>query len=180
MPLPGWLQRVWLGRCSRPAGERPIWRHVLARPPVRVLEVGLGTLGRAERLLKLLRTIDPAAAVQFVGIDRFESRTPADPPGVSLQEAHRRLTGLARVQLVPGNADGALARVGNHVGVFDLVLVSADEPSEQMERTWFFLQRLVRPDSTILVEPAPGAAWAPLAPQRLAELASRPLRRRAA
>jgi hypothetical protein len=180
MTLPGWLQRVWLGRCSRPAGERPIWRHVLACPPRRVLEVGLGTLGRTERLLKLLRTIDPSTPVQFVGIDRFESRTPADRPGVSLQEAHRRLTGLARVQLVPGNADGALARVGNHVGVFDLVLVSADEPPEQMERTWFFLQRLVRPDSTMLVEPGPGATWGVLAPPRLAELASRPLRRRAA
>lgn len=180
MPLPGWLQRVWLGRFSRPAGERPIWRHVLARSPRRVLEVGLGTLSRTERLLALLRSIDPSAAVQWVGVDRFESRTPADRPGVSLQEAHRRLTPLARVQLVPGNADGALARVGNHVGVFDLVLVSADEPAEQMERTWFFLQRLVRPDSTILVEPTPGAPWGELAPARLAELASRPLRRRAA
>jgi len=180
MPLPGWFQRLWLGRFSRPAGERPIWRTVLARPPRRVLEVGLGTLHRTERLLGLLGGIDPSTPVQFVGIDRFESRSPADGPGVTLRDAHRRLTPLGRVQLVPGGADSALARVGNHVGVFDLVLVSADEPAGQMERTWFFLRRLLRPDSVLMVEPAPGAAWETMATERLEELAARPLKRRAA
>ena len=180
MALPGWLGTLWLTRFSRPAGERTLWRHVLRHPPQRILEVGMGTLARTERLLQLARGLSPAQPVQLVGIDRFESRTPADPPGVTLKEAHKRLTSLAKVQLVPGNADAALARVGNHIGVFDLVLVSADEEARHLEKAWFYIQRLVRPESTILVEPAPRAAWRPLENERLQELAARPLQRRAA
>ena len=180
MALPGWLATLWMTRFSRPAGERAIWRHVLRSPPSRILEVGMGTLGRTERLLHLARGLSGTQPVQLVGIDRFESRTASDPPGVTLKEAHKRLTALAKVQLVPGNADAALARVGNHIGVFDLVLVSADEEARHLDKAWFFIQRVVRAESTILVEPAPRATWRPLEPARLQELAARPLQRRAA
>lgn len=180
MPLPGWFATLWMTRFSRPSGERPIWRQVLGSPPRRVLEVGIGTLGRTERLLRLLGSIGHADPVQYVGVDRFESRTPADGEGVSLKEAHRRLTPLAKVQLVPGGADSALARVANHVGVFDLVLVSADEDARHLERAWFFIQRVVRPDSAILVEPSRGGSWHGLDAASLRELADRAVRRRAA
>lgn len=180
MALPGWIGTLWMTRFSRPAGERTIWRQVLRHPPQRILEVGMGTLARTERLLGLVAGLAPVQPVQFVGIDRFESRTPADAPGVTLKQAHKRLTPLAKVQLVPGNAEAALARVGNHIGVFDLVLVSADEEPRNLEKAWFFIQRVVRAESTILVEPSPGAAWLTLEPARLQELAARPLQRRAA
>ena len=180
MALPGWFGSLWLTRFSRPAGERTLWRHVLKQPPQRILEIGMGTLARTERLLQLAGGMSSGQPVQLVGIDRFESRTPADPPGVTLKEAHKRLTTLAKVQLVPGTADSALARVGNHIGVFDLVLVSADEDQRHLEKAWFFIQRVVRPESTILVEPAPKAAWRPLEAERLKQLAARPLERRAA
>ncbi len=180
MALPGWLGSLWLTRFSRPAGERPIWRHVLRQPPQRILEIGLGTLSRTEKLLGLVRAQAPSATLQYVGIDRFESRTPADSPGVTLKVAHQRLTSLAKVQLVPGNADAALARVSNHLGVFDLVLVSADDDQRHLERSWFFIQRLVRAESTVLVEPSRAAAWEPIEPARLQELAARTVQRRAA
>lgn len=180
MPLPGWLQTLWMTRFSRPAGERPLWRHVLRQPPQRILELGLGTLTRTERLLRLAATLRPEQPIQFVGIDRFESRTPSDPPGVSLKDAHRRLTNLGKVQLVPGTADAALARVGNHIGVFDLVLVSGDENEGQLGKAWFFLQRLVRPESTVFVEESPGATWRVIGPEAIERLAARPLQRRAA
>jgi hypothetical protein len=179
MALPGWFGSLWLTRFSRPAGERPLWRHLLRGTPQRILEIGLGTLTRTERMLSL---VGPTATgpVQYVGIDRFESRTPADPPGVTLKQAHQRLTQLAKIQLVPGNADSALARVSNHLGVFDLVLVSADDEAKHLERSWFFVQRLVRPTTTILVEPSRGATWEPLDAARLEALASRTVQRRAA
>lgn len=167
-------------RFSRPAGERPLWRHVLRHPPHRILEVGLGTLVRTERLLRLAATLRTDQPIHFVGIDRFESRTPADPPGVSLKDAHRRLTTLGKVQLVPGTADAALSRVGNHIGVFDLVLVSGDESEGQLGKAWFFLQRVVRSESTVFVERTPGASWRAIGPDELERLAARPLQRRAA
>ncbi len=123
MALPRWFGSLWLTRFSRPAGERPIWQHLLR---------------------------------------------------------HQRLTSLAKVQLVPGNADSALARVSNHLGVFDLVLVSADDEPKHLERSWFFVQRLVRPTSTILVEPSLGRSWEPLHAAGLDALASRTVQRRAA
>lgn len=179
MALPGWFGSLWLTRFSRPAGERPIWRHLLGNRPQRVLEIGLGTIARTERMLALVGTT-PTGPLQYVGIDRFESRSPADPPGVTLKQAHQRLTTLAKVQLVPGNADSALARVSNHLGVFDLVLVSADDEAKHLERSWFFIQRLVRPTTTILVEPSRGATWEHVDAARLEALASRTVQRRAA
>jgi monoamine oxidase len=91
----------------------------------------------------------PATEVTYVGVDRFESRGPSDPPGVSLKEAHQRLHGKARVQLVPGNVDSALARVCNHLGVFDLVVISAANDERHLSRCWFFLQRVTGPQTTV-------------------------------
>jgi hypothetical protein len=112
-------------------------------------------------------------------LDRFEGRDAGDPPGVSLKEAHRRLHGLARVQLVPGNVDTSLARLGNMLGHVDLVLISSDVDPRHMERSWFFIQRLVTDSSTVMVEPKAGMPWTVLPRPRLEELATRVVARRA-
>ena len=174
----GIVRRIWLSRFSRPAAERILYRHVLRSRPRRMLELGLGLLGRTERLLRAV-----GSDLQYVGVDRFESRTPSDPPGVSLKQAHRRLHGLARVQLVPGNVDTSLARLCNHLGVFDLVVISADTDERHLERSWFFLQRVTNPATTVFLESRSGASstWAVVSKPRIDELAARsvqpPLRR---
>lgn len=172
----GWMGALWLSRFSRPASERVIHRHVLRNPTRRILEIGMGTLVRTERLL---RAAARAGGVQYVGLDRFEGRDVGDPPGVSLKEAHRRLHARAKVQLVPGNVDTSLARIGNMLGHFDLVLVSADNDQRHLERCWLFIQRVVAKDTTILVEPRAGAPWRELSRSRLEELAARVVVRRA-
>jgi len=174
----GLVRRIWLSRFSRPAAERPLYRHVLGSRPRRLLELGLGMLGRTERLLRA-----GGVDLHYVGLDRFESRSPSDPPGVSLKQAHRRLRGLARVQLVPGNVDSSLARLCNHLGVFDVVVVSADTDERHLERCWFFLQRLTGPATTLFLESRTAAAstWTTMTKPRIDELAARsvqpPLRR---
>lgn len=174
----GWIRSFWLARFSQPAAERVVYRHVLRSRPTRILEIGLGLLVRTERLLGALDRpgADPVA---YVGLDRFEGRAPSDPPGVSLKQAHRRLNGLARVRFVPGNPDTSLARLCNQLGTFDLVLVSADNDERHMERAWFFIRRLVTPQTTVLVETAAGGAWIELTRARLDELAARTVGRRA-
>lgn len=173
----GWMGALWLARLSRPAGERAVYRHVLRHAPGRILEIGLGTLVRTERMLRAAARA--GGEVAYVGLDRFEGRAAADPPGVSLKEAHRRLAGLGRVRLVPGNADASLARVCNQLGQFDLVLVSADNDPRHLERAWFFIQRLLSPSTTVLVEPTPGSSWTPLPRSRVDELAARTVLKRA-
>ena len=168
----GFVRRLWLTRLSQPASDRVLHRHVLAARPRRILEVGLGLLVRTERLLQ---AAGRDGAVQYVGIDRFEGRSPSDPPGVSLKTAHRRLHALGRVQLVPGNADTALARLGNHLGTFDLVVVSADADERHLERAWFFVQRITGPATAVWVESRSAArsTWVQLSRSRLDELAAR-------
>jgi hypothetical protein len=177
----GFLESTWLTRLSRPAGERVVYRSVLRAPPQRLLEIGLGTLVRTQRLLRAVGSrLDPAT-VHYVGLDRFEGRLPSDPPGVTLKEAHRTLSRKARIQLVPGNVDTSLSRVCNHLAPFDLVLIAADGDERQLDRCWFFLQRLTTAGTRVFVEPrsARGSAWTLLPKPRLDELAARLVMQRA-
>ena len=118
-----------------------------------------------------------AADINYVGLDRFESRGPTDPPGVSLKQAHQRLHGKARVQLVPGNVDSALARVCNHLGVFDLVVISAANDERHLSRCWFFLQRVTGPQTTVFIESGP--AWTVLPKAKIDEMAAKAVLSRA-
>ncbi|MFM1997694.1 MAG: hypothetical protein RLZZ111_2081 [Planctomycetota bacterium] len=176
----GLLRRLWLTWLSHPARERPIYRHCLRTPPKRVIELGLGSLVRTERMLGLLRATAPTETVHYVGLDRFEGRQPDDPPGVTLKAAHQRLHGMARVQLVPGNVDTALSRLCNHLGAFDLVLVSSDNDPRHLERSWFFIQRLITPQSSVFVESPSGGGWSTITKARVDELAAKTVLRRAA
>jgi hypothetical protein len=65
------------------------------------------------------------------------------------------------------------------LGHFDLVLVSADNDERHLERCWLFIQRLVTPSTTVLVEARSGAPWTVLPRARLEELAARVVVRRA-
>jgi len=176
----GFWSSFWLTRLSRPAVERPMYRHVLSHRPATILELGLGTLGRTERMLKA-----SGGGVRYVGIDRFEAREPGEPAGVTLKQAHRRLHALGRVQLVPGHADSALARLCNHLGTFDLVLISAEIEDSILDRCWFFLQRMTCGDTTLFLEPRSAdrsAAWKVMAKRQVDERAAsavRPALRRA-
>lgn len=179
----GWFRGFWLNRLSKPAGERPIYRLAARTKPRRILELGLGTLQRTERLLRVAATAP--GQVHYVGLDRFEGRLPTDPPGVSLKQAHQRLHALGRVQLVPGNVDGSLSRLCNHLGVFDLVLVSSDNDPRHLERCWFFIQRVVNDRTTVLVETAESGGraatvWKTVTKPQIDELASRTILKRVA
>lgn len=170
----GFWRAFWLTRLSKPAGERPIHRHVLRSRPATILELGLGTLERTERMLR-----SSAAGVRYVGIDPFEARDPAGPAGVTLKQAHRRLHALARVQLVPGNADAALGRLCNHLGTFDLVLIAADVGATELDRCWFFLQRMIHGGTMLFHEHRPAGravTWQVVSKSQVDERASRAVR----
>lgn len=172
------LRRIWLTRFSSPASERPLLRLVLRHQPSKILELGLGTLQRTERLLGVATSL---GSLHYVGLDRFEARLPGDPAGVTLKEAHRRLHGRGRIQLVPGNADSTLARLCNQLGSFDLILISASTDRRNLTRCWFFLQRVVRPDTVVVQEFVNDAtvSWQIVPHERVADLASQTILRRA-
>lgn len=182
----GFFKRLWLVYRSKPAGERPLLSAIRGVPArtdgsIRILELGLGTLRRAERVLRLAGSRKDRPNVHYVGLDRFEARLPADPPGVTLKQAHQALAKLAKVQLVPGNVDTSLSRLCNHLGTFDLVIVSRDADPRHLDRSWFFIQRLVTPTTVVYVEPsAAGGPWQKIGKTRVDELAARTVGRRVA
>lgn len=171
----GLFRRIWLHNFVKPAEERVLIRHLLEHDVERMLEIGVGTLERTERLLAAV----PSGSMRYVGIDPFESRGPDDPPGVSLKEAHRRLTRRAQVQLVPGPVDATLARVCNHIGVFDMIAVANGLSAGTLERVWFFARRLVRPTSAVFHQSADGA-WSRLSRDMLEAKSRQVLGRQAA
>jgi hypothetical protein len=171
----GFFSRIWLNHFTKPAEERVLLKHVLEHDVRDLLEIGLGTLERTERLLSTLGS----PAVRYVGLDLFESRSVGDAPGVTLKEAHRRLTKRCAVQLVPGDVSGSLGRICNHIGVFDMVLVADGIDARSLERVWFFVRRLVRPTSAVF-EQASDGRWQMLTREQLDARSHQVLGRQAA
>jgi hypothetical protein len=181
MPGMGFGRRLWLTRFSKPATDRGLYRHLLVRKPARILQLGICSLDRTERLLSIAAAMT-GSPIHFVGLDRFEGRLPSEPPGPTLKQAHQRLHGLGRTQLVPGNADTSLARLCNHLGIFDLVVIDAVTDQRHRERCWFFLQRLTNPTSLVLTETSTTTGsvnWQVVTKATIDDLASRTVLRRA-
>ncbi len=178
----GFGRRLWLTRFSKPATDRPLYRHVLTRKPARILQIGIASLDRSERLLRVAAA-GAGSSIHFVGLDRFEGRLPSEQAGPTLKQAHQRLHRLASTQLVPGNADTSLARLCNHIGTFDLVLIDSVTDQRHMERCWFFIQRIINPTSLVLAEAATAdgrpTSWQVVTKAKIDELASRTVLRRA-
>jgi len=172
----GLLKKLWLLRSSRSAGERPLVRSILDSRPNKILELGLGQLNRTPHILSLASQVSDGP-IHYVGLDRFEARLPEDPPGVTLKEAHSCLQGFGRVQLVPGSPDSTLARLCNHLGWFDLILVSAAIDQATASRCWFFLQRLAR-SHTVVHQESTENVWEPVSHQNIDDWASQQVLRK--
>ena len=151
--------------------------EVFWNKPKKILELGIGELERTPNMLSMVARISDVP-IHYVGFDRFEARMPGDPPGVTLKEAHRCLQKFGRIQLVPGNPDSTLARLCNHLGSFDLILVSAAIDQVTISHCWFFLQRLTRSHTIVLQESAEGV-WTTVSHQNIADRANRQVFRKA-
>ncbi len=157
-----WKQRLhlaYLGYLSRPVHERCLYRAVWRHKFRSVVEIGMGTGLRSRRLIAAARYVAANPGVRFTGIDLFEAR-PGDAPGMTLKSAHRLLKPLVhKLQLVPGDPFSALSRMANTLGGTDLIVISADQTGDSLERAWFYLPRMLHEHSLVYVqEPAVEAA----------------------
>lgn len=119
----------------------------------------------------------PVGDVHYTGIDLFEDRTATDGPGMPLKAAHRLLKATgARIQLVPGDPHTALSRAANALGGTELVVISAGHDPKSLAQAWFYLPRMLREGSQVLVEQAQGPEGRPVVravrEERVAELAA--------
>lgn len=149
-----WLHYLWLAHFSKPAGERILFRLLKQQAARSIVEIGVGDLSRAERLIPFAGTFVPNGELRYTGIDLFEGR-PDPSTGVSLKEAHGRLKRLdAKVKLVPGEPFSALARSANALAGTDLVLIAGDIDQEAMQRAWTYLPRMLHEGSRVVVADA--------------------------
>lgn len=147
------LKSLYLRFLSRPAGDRPVYRAIAKQRVGTILELGVGTGLRAERLIQLTLPAAPEQKLTYVGVDLFETRRPADGPGLGLKAAHQKLTAAgARVKLLPGDPYSVLARKANELGQIDLLIISADQDAESLARAWFYVPRMLHERTLVFIE----------------------------
>lgn len=141
----------------------------------------MGTGLRARRLLELAARHHPADRLQYSGLDRFESRSADDGPGLALKAAYRmfRATGC-RTRLVPGETRESLALAANHLKRVDLMLVRGE--AELLGSAWFYVPRMLHGGSLVFVEEstAKGPILRCVPADEVTRRAKRPPQRRAA
>ncbi|MEO1991167.1 MAG: hypothetical protein ABGW78_04480 [Pirellulales bacterium] len=181
MPRVGFVKRIWLNNFSKPACDRAVFKHVSQKRPQRILQLGIHSLERCECLLTLAHSLCDNP-IHFVGLDYFEGRSNTAPQGPTLKQAHQRLHGLANTQLVPGQVDISLARLCNHIGIFDLILIDSVVIQNHLDRCWFFIQRITSQTSLILREEqnrGQTTSWKVVSASEISSLASRTVLRKA-
>jgi hypothetical protein len=170
---------AWFGK---PAGDRRLYRLMRRERPVRIVEIGLGSLPRSIRLIRISQRFSPDSVIEYTGVDLFEART----EGVerfSIKEAHREFKATsARIRLAPGTPDRVLATWANSLAQTDLLLIGRDVAEETLAGAWFYVPRMLHEGSLVLREStARGAcAWSPLTPVEIASRATAKLVRKAA
>ncbi|MDO7678092.1 MAG: hypothetical protein MUQ48_06000 [Pirellulales bacterium] len=176
------LHRLYLTRLRKPASDRFLYRTILAHKPCQILELGIDSLDRTGRMIKLALSWGISHPLRYVGVDLFEARETNSSHDTSLKFSYKTLRALStNVQLVPGTPDSVLPRMCNHLGNFDFVLVSLDAIEKTSDRSWFFFPRITLPTSIVLVEEARGSSrsWKILSRPEIERKASAGLSKRA-
>lgn len=148
------IKLIYLSYFSHPAGDRPVFKAIRKNRVRRIVECGIGTTQRSQRMIEAARLVSPGEDIHFTGIDLFEARGSADGPGVSIKLAHRRLCATgARVKLIPGGPP-AFARAANTLGDTDMLVISSRQNLAALAEVWFFVPRILHTVSVVFEEVA--------------------------
>ncbi len=181
------IEYCYLAYFSKPASERCIYQAIRRRKACNLVELGTGPALRARRMIRVAQLSSPGRKVRYTGIDEFELAGRAGDVGsLPLKAAHQHLAKSgAQVQLVPGDPFTALARKANDLVGSDLLVISANQRSQLLDRAWFYVPRMLHVDSLVFVEDTgqddPQQSRFRLLPhEQIQELAGAGLQRRAA
>ena len=159
---------------SQPKPERPLYRLIRRRRPVRFVELGIGSTVRAVRLLQVAERYAAGRPLEYTGIDLFEARQEGQT--LPLKDAYRQLKATsARLRLVPGEPYAALASAANLLTGTDLLLISADQDAASLAAAWFYVPRMLHAGSLVLREirqPEGELCWQTVSRAEVDELAA--------
>ena len=147
------LQLCWL---SQPACDRALYKAIKKYRVRSIVEVGIGDCGRARNMIRLAQRFGINQSVRYTGIDLFESRADGAPQ-LTLIAAHKELKKLdAKVQLVPGEPHQTISRIANSHVRTDMVVITAGYDPASLERSWFYIPRMIHANSLIFVQEPDG------------------------
>jgi len=140
-----WNALLWMN-LSKPSCDCALYRRVLKSKPCRIVELGVGDLTRAVRVIALAQR-SHSDTIHYCGIDLFEARS--EQP-LMLKEAYRQLAPSgAKVRLVPGDLLPALARTANMLTASDLLIIDARVSPADLESVLQFLPRMLSPATAV-------------------------------
>lgn len=152
MPKISSLKYAYLAYAAKPAADRRLYRAIRKYKPRSFVELGLGNAQRAQNLLGIAVGYSPLEQLRYTGIDLFEART-ANNPGITLKLAHKRLKPLAgKVQLAPGDPFMGLARLANSLPNTDMIIISADQDRDALQRAWPYVPRMLHENTLVFQE----------------------------
>lgn len=134
--------------------DRPIYQEIYNARVRKIVELELDDCQRAIRMIEIAKTASPNTTIHYVALDRFEDRDERYAEVVlTLKGAYRlfKTTG-ALVQLLPGNPPEVLPKAANFLGKTDLLLLPEEPASEAWGRMWFFVPRLLHPQTLVFVK----------------------------
>jgi len=136
---------------GKPACDREIYKAIRKYKIQSIVEIGLGDGKRAETMIQVAQKFSDQEAIRYTGIDLFEARESG--PKLPLRDMHKKLNASgAKCQLVPGDPDSAVARIANSHLRTDLILISADDPAQQLESSWFYFPRMLHANSLVMIQ----------------------------
>lgn len=132
-----WFSKLYWKHLAGPKSDKGLHRLLLDHSFNSILEIGIGSGERTQRVFKLLTPRDPQATLRYTVVDAFESV----PGHLSLKQAHKMLAEKGvKSTLVPGDLTAALARVGNTVGQHELIIAEGildlSAPTQSLLTPW--------------------------------------------
>jgi hypothetical protein len=129
-----------------------LYKAIKGRTIRSLVELGIGSGQRTERIVEVLAWEKGNLPLSYTGIDLFEER-PKDRPGMPLKTAFARMKfDQVKTRLVPGDPYSALSRTANQLSGSDLIVISADQDREALERAWFYFPRMIHSETLVFVE----------------------------
>jgi hypothetical protein len=146
------LRYVHLAYFSKPKANRVVYRAIRRSQPKSIVEIGIGLAQRSLNAVTLATKQYPDERISYTAIDLFET-SPGGRAALGLKKAHQLLSATgAKIQLVPGDPFSALARMANSLMGTDLLIVSADQLGQSLDRAWFYVPRMLHDNSIVLLE----------------------------
>ena len=143
------FRRTYLLYFSQPATDRALFRAIRKRTVRSIVELGIGSLTRTQRVLEIAGWRPESEPIRYTGIDLFDARENDRAP-LALKQAFADLQrSRAKLQLVPGSPGAALKRVANSLTHTDLLLIDASHDADSLATAWGWIPRMLTPQSLV-------------------------------